>query len=182
MKYLRNRKVAIGITAFAVFLSILFGSHSSLMQLREETSLIFYSGEKKNGKGIQHDLEYITDQCYNLTVVAGRYMDPDDERIKEVLRKRDLVNSAVTPREKYQTSESLIEAAMKLYKDLGFMSLEERDQYYRDSFAVNVESRQLIISHSSYNELAVTFNESLERFPANVLSKITFVKPLELYE
>ncbi len=182
MKYLKNRKIAIRITVFIVLLSILIGSHFSLIKLRDETLLIFYSGEEKNGKGIQQDLEYITDQCFNLTVVAGRYMDKEDKRIREVVRKRDLVNSAATPGDKYEAKEELLVSAMNLYEALGSMNLEERDQYYRDSFVVNVESRQLIISHSSYNECAMDYNKCLKRFPANVLRRITFVKPLELFE
>ncbi len=182
MRYLKNRKIAIRITIFSVLLSILLGSHFSLIKLRDETLQIFYSGEKMNGKGIQNDLEYIADQSYNLTVVASRYMEKDDERIAEVLKNRDLINSAVTPGDKYQAKEKLMVAAMNLYEDLGSMNLEEKDQYYRDSFTVNVESRQIIISHSSYNERALVFNKCLKRFPANVLSRITFVKPLELYE
>lgn len=182
MKYLKNRKIAIGITSFAVLFSILLGAHLSLTKIRDEALLIFYNGEKMDGKGIQSDLEYIADQCYDLTVVAGRYMDKEDKRIKEVLANLDLINNAVTPRDKYQAKEKLIEATMNLYENLDSMDMEERDLYYRGSFPANVESRQLIISHNSYNENALSFNNCLKRFPANVLSKITFVRPLELYE
>jgi hypothetical protein len=182
MKYLNNRKTAIRITAIAVVISILFGSHSSLIKLRDEVLQIFYQGENMNGKGIQSDIEYISDQCYNLTVVASRYMDKKDESIENVLQNRDLLSAADTPGDKYQAKEKLIEASMNLYDDLGSMILEERDQFYRDSFKVNVASRQLIISHNSYNDHALTFNQGIKRFPANILSKLTFVKPLELYE
>jgi hypothetical protein len=182
MKHLKNRKTAISVTSFLILLSILFGAHSSLTGIRDRALDIFYTGEKADGKGIQSDLEYISDQCYNLTVVAGRYMDKGDARIEDILKKRDRLDSAATPGDKYRAKEELIEAAMSLYEDMGTMELEERDRYYRDGFAADVESRQLIISHSSYNENAIAFNKCLKRFPANILSKITFVKPLELYE
>ncbi len=182
MKYLKDRKIAIKITTVLIVFSILLGANLSLSKMREEAMLIFYQGERMDGKGIQSDLEYIMDQCYNLTVVAGRYMDKDDERIENVLEHIEQVEKAETPGNKFETKEQLLQASMKLYEELNFMKLGERDQYYRDSFAVDVESRQLIISHSSYNENAFIFNKCLKRFPANVLSIITFVKPLELYE
>ncbi|MFT4142944.1 MAG: hypothetical protein QM644_00705 [Mobilitalea sp.] len=182
MKYLKDRKMAIKITSFLIVFSILLGANLSLSKIREEAMLIFYQGERMDGKGIQSDLEYIMDQCYNLTVVAGRYMDKDDERIKNVLIHIELLEKTSTPGEKFEAKEQLLEASMKLYEDLNLMNLDERDQNYRDSFSVDVKSRQLIISHSSYNKKALVFNKCLKRFPANVLSKITFVKPLELYE
>lgn len=144
--------------------------------------LLFYQGERMDGKGIQSDLDYIMDQCYNLTVVAGRYMDKGDERIENVLEHINLMEKAETPGDKFEAKEQLLKASMKLYEELNFMNLDERDQFYRDSFSVDVKSRQLIISHNSYNNKAVIFNKCLKRFPANVLSTITFVKPLELYE
>ncbi len=182
MKYVRNKKIAIRITCFIILLSILFGAHSSLTKLRREALDVFYYGEEANGKGIESDLEYIADQCHNLTVVAGRYMDKEDERIAEVLEKQDLLESALTPADKFQRNEELIEAAMSLYEELSDIELQERDQYYRDSSAVNIKSRQLIIAHSTYNEGAIIFNKCLKQFPANILSKIVFVKSLELFE
>jgi hypothetical protein len=182
MKYLKDRKIAIRITSFLIAFSILLGANLSLSKIREEALLIFYQGERMDGKGIQSDLEYIMDQCYNLTVVAGRYMDKDDERIENVLEHIDLMEKAETPGYKFEAKEQLLEVSMKLYEELNLMNLDERDQYYRDSFSVDVKSRQLIISHSSYNKSASIYNKCLKRFPANVLSAITFVKPLELYE
>lgn len=182
MKYLKNRKAAIGITSFLVLASILFGAHSSLTRLREQALAVFYNGEKMDGKGIQYDLKYISDQCYDLTVVAERYLDGKDQRIEEVLDNREQLDRAAAPGDKFKAKEKLLEAAMSLYDALGTVELTEKDAYYRDSFPVNVKSRQLIISHSTYNEHAIAFNKCLKRFPANILGRITFVKSLELYE
>ncbi len=182
MKFIKNRKVAAGITCIIVLMSILIGGHSSLTRLRIEVLNQFYYGDEYTGKGIQGDLKYMVGQCYNLTVVAQRYIDKDDEKIKEVIKYRDLFQGALTPEEEVGTSTKAIEAAMKLYETMGTIELEQRDQYYRDSFAVNIESRRLIISHSGYNEKGLLFNQNLDRFPANVLSKITVIKPLVLYE
>ncbi len=182
MKYFKNRKTAIGITCIIVFISILLGARISLIKLSDEALRVFNEGERQNGKGIPYDLDYISEQCYNLTVVAGRYIKPEDVKITEVLSGRDKLVAADTPGDKFEAKEKLLEAAMNLYEILGTMKLDERDQYYRDSFAVDIESRQLIISHNSYNEEALAFNKTLKQFPANILSKLTFVNKLELYE
>lgn len=182
MKYLQNRKIAMGITCIMIFCSILFGAFHSLTRLRNQALDVFYQGENTSGKGIQADLEYMADACHNLTVVAGRYLDKKNERVKEVKNNRDLFLEANTPGDKYKAMESLLNASKLLYEELGIKKLSERDQKYRNDFAVNIKSRQLIISHSNYNERAVAFNNCLKQFPANILSKVTFVKSLELYQ
>lgn len=182
MKYLKDKKTAVIVTSIVVLFSILYGSHNSLIKLKNQVTEVFFNGENGDGKGIDSDLEYISDECYNLTVVAGRYMDKKDERIQDILNNRDILNEADTPGEKFKAKDKLIESAENLYNDLVTMDLNEKDQYYRDSFPVNVESRELIISHNSYNDKARAFNQTLKKFPANILGTVTFVKPQELYE
>lgn len=182
MKFLKNRKTATGITALIILFSILLGAHLSLTKLKEETLSVFYHGENTGEKGIQSDLEYISDQCYNLTVVAGRYMNREEETVKEVSEHLEALKKAAAPGDKYKAKENLIKASMELHEKLVLMNLTEKDRYYCDSFPVNLRSRELIISHSSYNEKAASYNRCLQRFPANILSRITFVRPLELYE
>ena len=46
----------------------------------------------------------------------------------------------------------------------------------------DVESSSRRIERSEYNRVAAEFNDKLEQFPANVLSSIVGVKPLELYQ
>ena len=182
MKLLKNVKTAVIVTAALIILSSLYGSHHSLTVLRNEAKEVFYNGEKSDGKGINSDLEYISDECYNLTVVAGRYIDKKDERITDILSSKDLLEKYSSPGTKYKAKEQLVAAAMVLYQDLKAMELSERDRYYTESFLVNVNSRELILSHNSYNGKAREFNRILEDFPANLFGKLTMVKPLELYE
>jgi hypothetical protein len=182
MKYLNNKNIAVKITSFLILFSILLGAHFSLTKLRDEALQTFYNGENRDGKGIQSDLNYIADQCYNLTVVASRYLDKDDKKILEVIQNRDLIEKANSPGDKYQAKEKLIKSSMILYDNLKSLDLSERDQYYNDSFPINIESRQLIISHNSYNDNALEFNRILKKFPANLVRWIIFMKPLALYE
>ncbi|QHQ59927.1 hypothetical protein Ana3638_03305 [Anaerocolumna sedimenticola] len=182
MRYLKSKKTAVIITSILVLISILYGSHHSLTKLRSEVKEVFFNGENASGKSINSDLEYISDECYNLTVVAGRYIDKDDERIINILNSRELLEKADNPGRKFKTGKKLIEIATVLYNDLKVMELSERDRYYTESFPVNVRSRELIISHNSYNDKAREFNRILKVFPANLLRRMTFVKTLELYE
>jgi len=182
MIFLKNRKTAKCITALIILFSVLLGAHLSLTKLKEETLSVFYQGEYKGEKGIQSDLEYISDQCYNLTVVAGRYMNREEETVKVVSERLEALKKADTPGDKFKAKEDLIKVSMGLHEKLDLMNLSEKDRYYCDSFPVNLKSRELIISHSSYNEKAASYNRCLQRFPANILSRITFIRPLELYE
>ena len=108
MKSLKNKKIAIRITSFIVLCSMLLGAHLSLTKLRDEALMVFYQGERMDGKGIQSDLEYISDQCYNLTVVASRYKGKEDERIEKVVVEIDSLHNEKSPGDKYQATERLI--------------------------------------------------------------------------
>ena len=124
----------------------------------------------------------IMSDCSNLTVVAGRYMNKDHELIKNVLNDRNALNDADTPGEKYDAAQKLLSSATELYTYLGDLALSVKDQDFRNSLYANINSHKIIISRNTYNQYAREFNSVLNTFPANILSKIAFISPVELYE
>lgn len=182
MEFFRKRNVAWSITIIVIIVSTIIGAGSSLNKLREETMSIFYLGEEKDGAGIQHDLELIMGDCYNLTVVATRYMNEDDKLISAVRKNREALSSAKTPGEKYLHAQNLLRSVTELYIHLGDMQLSEKDNNFRRNLYANISSYNIIISRSTYNQHAREFNSILKSYPANILSFFASVSELELYE
>lgn len=170
------------ITLVMVLAATLIGSGTSLRKLRNEAESIFYQGEDQDGMGIQYDLDQLMEECYSLTVVAKRYLEDSDPMITAVLEARTALEKAKTPPRKHDAAEKLKEVSLALYEHLGNYPLNERDLKYRNGFYAEITSRFLIIDRSSYNQRAKEFNETISKFPANILRLITFVAPLELYE
>ncbi|HOJ10190.1 MAG TPA: LemA family protein [Clostridiales bacterium] len=182
MEFLKKRTNAWLITLIIIILATVISSGSSLNKLRLEAENVFYIGEDMDGIGIQHDLEMIMSDCSNLTVVAGRYMDKEHELIKAVLKARDTLGAAKTPGKKYREAQNLLQSAVELYTYIGDLPLSQKDQDFRRSLYTNMKSHNIIISRSTYNQHAREFNNILSRFPANILSAVSFISPLELYE
>jgi hypothetical protein len=182
MEFFRKRSIAWLITIIVIIASTIIGAGSSLNKLREEAISIFYLGEEKDGAGIQHDLEMIMSDSYNLTVVARRYMNEDDKLISAVRKNREALSLAKTPGEKYRQAQNLLSSVTELYVHLGDMQLSEKDSNFRNSLYANINSHNIIISRSTYNQHAREFNNILKSFPANILSFFAFVSELELYE
>lgn len=182
MEFFKNRTVARFITIIVIILATLIGAGSSLRRLRKEAEDIFYLGEDRDGTGIQHDLEMIMSYSYNLTTVASRYMDAEHSLISAVRKNRDTLAQAETPGQKYEAAQNLLQAVTELYTYMGSLPLSESDQKFRNSLYADINSHNIIISRSTYNQHAREFNNTLKRFPANILGTLTFVRPLELYE
>ena len=178
MDLLNNRAIAAVLCALVIIVSSVVGAGASLGSLRRQTEAVFSSA----GVGIQGDLNEISAQAFNLTVIAGRYLQQDYIAVASVHTKRDALNQAATPREKHLAAEELLVAANMLSHTLGSLELSEQDRSLLDACMVEINSRVALISASGYNQSALRFNQALERFPANILGRATGVRPLELYE
>jgi hypothetical protein len=182
MEFFKKKFNAWMITLITIILASVIGSGSSLNKFKNKTENIFYLGESKDGTGIQHDLEVIMSDSTNLTVVARRYIDKDHGLINAVSKSKETLNSAKTPGAKYREMQNLLISVTELYAYLGDLPLSEKDQNFRKSLYADINSRNIIISRNIYNQRAREFNRTLDYFPANILSNITFVSPLELFE
>lgn len=182
MEFLKKRSNAWLITLVAIMLASIIGAGSSLNKLRAGAEEVFYLGEDRDGAGIQHDLEMIMSDSANLTVVAGRYMDKNHSLINSIHENREALGAAKTPRKKYEKAQELLHSVTELYTYMGDLSLSEKDKNFRSSLYANINSHNIIISRSAYNQRVREFNDTLNKFPANILSSVVLLSPLELYE
>ncbi|MCL2578994.1 MAG: hypothetical protein FWE32_03065 [Oscillospiraceae bacterium] len=181
MDILNNRVVAGLLCVVMVVASSVVGGGATLGSLRGQTAAIFTLGQS-GAPGIQSDLNEIAAQSFNVTVIAGRYLQEDYTGIVQVLNSRDALLSAAGPREKHRAAGELVAATNMLRTTLDGLDLSAQDQNLLASCVVEINSRLMLIAGSGYNQSALYFNHTLERFPANILGRAARVSPLELYE
>jgi len=181
MDALHNRVVAVILCALIVAASSVVGGGMTLGQLRAQTEAVFTLGSQ-GGAGIQADLNEIAAQSFNITVIAGRYLQPDYPGILRVHGARHALNDAGSPREKHRAVQEVLGAANMLRSTLDSLDLSVQDQNLLASCMVEINSRLVLIASSPYNQAAFSFNQTLGRFPANILGRAAGIRPLELFE
>ncbi len=181
MQLFRQRKVAWTITLILVLAASVLGASLSLGSLRAEAEAAFVHGVSKEEPGVQFDLDWLLELSGNLTVVASRYVAADDAGLAAVTDARSGLETAASPKAKYDAADRLVSKSAALIYALGQMKLESRDERYNQTIKADMESRWLILGRNPYNEKASGFNDVLKQFPASLLGKLVSVKPLELF-
>ena len=177
----KNSGFATVLTVLIVICSILSGAARSLGGLRTEAEE-FFTGGADGGKGIEHDLERIVANSYNLVTIARRYFENDNVVLAAVVNNRVALMEADSPKEKHHAAVNLIFSARFLAAEIKETDIKLSDIDYAEECIVNIIASEKVISISGYNQAARAFNETISRFPANILRLLVGIGPLELYE
>ncbi|MFB9278730.1 LemA family protein [Cohnella cellulosilytica] len=181
MQLLKRRRVAWTITLIVVLSASMLGASLSLGGLRADADASFVNGVSKEEPGVQFDLNWLLELSASLTTLAGRYVAEDDTELAAVKEARSRLETAASPKTKYDAADRLVSKSTALIYTLGRMKLEARDERYSQTIKADIESRWLILGRNPYNEKASEFNDVLKKFPASMLGKLVSVKPLELF-
>ena len=171
---LKNRNVAIVITVIVIVLSILGGSHHSLLAAA-------YSAER-HFDDIQRDLDTRIGLASNLQVVAERYLYIGEDALVELDTAITNLRDAQTANEKAIANQQMTAATERMDIVLQNENLSVPDERYRIQIRTDLASYNQIIGHSKYNEKVDQYNaEVLGKFPANILAQLTGVPKLESF-
>ncbi|MBQ2370061.1 MAG: LemA family protein [Peptococcaceae bacterium] len=171
---LKNRNVAIVITVIVIVLSILGGSHRSLLAAA-------YSAER-HFDDIQRDLDTRIGLASNLQVVAERYLYIGEDALVELDTAITNLRDAQTANEKAIANQQMTAATERMDIVLQNENLSVPDERYRIQIRTDLASYNQIIGHSKYNEKVDQYNaEVLGKFPANILAQLTGVPKLESF-
>ena len=171
---LKNRNVAIVITVIVIVLSILGGSHRSLLAAA-------YSAER-HFDDIQRDLDTRIGLASNLQVVAERYLYIGEDALVELDTAITNLRDAQTANEKAIANQQMTAATERMDIVLQNENLSVTDERYRIQIRTDLASYNQIIGHSKYNEKVDQYNaEVLGKFPANILAQLTGVPKLESF-
>lgn len=188
MKILQNKTFAIFTMVIMIVMGTLIGSHNSLSRLSNKAENIFYAGENKDGLSIQSDLDKRSELARNLVTVASAYLPQDTVALTAVTSAREELKNATSIKEKAKANKTLDEAVFNLYSLLDTEGITENEKlinnFSKNPTRIYTEFKSFgdTIKHDKYNEYAKEFNNILSSFPSNMLSKATFIKPLELFQ
>ena len=73
-------------------------------------------------------------------------------------------------------NKSLDTAVADLYREMGDLSLSDKDEDYRQNLYADFNSRNDTISHDPYNQYAQEYMDTLDGFPAGLIAAIMPVK------
>lgn len=188
MKLLQNKPTAILIMIVMILAGTLIGSHNSLARLSNKAESVFYSGVNNDGLCIQSDLDKRSELARNLVAVSSSYLLQDSTALTLVSSARDQLEAASTIQEKSEANKALEEAVFNLYSLLDKEGITKKEElinnFSKNPTRIYTDFRSFgdTINHDEYNDYAKEFNEVLTGFPSNMLSKLTFIKPLELFK
>lgn len=180
-KVLGSRKVAAAVMVLLIAAAVLFGSYRSLTGLRDRVDGAFLNGVENDGFSISADLLKRQNTAYNLVTIALHYYDEDETAVRATLDAWAALGAAQSVRDKAAADWELGRSVTALHDLLSRTELSEKDEKYPDRLYDDFRSGGDRIQRDGYNRLATEYNRTLERFPANFLSKLTGVKPAELF-
>lgn len=172
MKFLKSYTGGMVVLAVVIVLSVLLGSHRSLVSERNKVEAQFAP--------IAGDLQDCLDITANLLTVGERYLE--ESQLAELEGSRNMLSDWHGISNGYTAYTRLQEEAAAVLDELEGCELTEKDRAYVQGFRTDLASEADTISRDGYNDAAEEFNRKvLGAFPANILSKLTFVGSAELF-
>ena len=172
MKFLKTYTGGMVVLAVVIVLSVLLGSHRSLVSERAKVEEQFAP--------IAGDLQDCLDITANVLTVGERYLEESD--LAGLEGSRNMLSDWHGISNGYTAYARLQEEAAAVLDRLEECELSDKDREYVQGFRTDLASEADTISRDGYNNAAETFNSKvLGAFPANILSKLTFVADAELF-
>lgn len=180
MKFLKSYRGAGVVLVVVIVLSVLLGSHRSLTAERREVEEIFFEGVGGSSGSIATDLEARRAIGINLLSIGSRYLEKGE--LKSLNEAVEGLGKTDDLKELYRWNLALGERAEQLMLLLETCPLSEKDAEYIQGFRTDLAARADTIARDPYNERAEEFNSRvLGAFPANLLSRITFVREAQIF-
>ena len=172
MKFLKSYTGGMVVLAVVIVLSVLLGSHRSLVSERGKVEEQFAP--------IAGDLQDCLDITANVLTVGERYLE--ESQLAALEGSRNMLSDWHGISNGYTAYTRLQEEAAAVLDALEKCDLTDKDREYIQGFRTDLASEADTIARDGYNAAAEQFNSKvLGAFPANILSKLTFVAPAELF-
>ena len=176
MRISENRPIAWGVLALAVLLSISLSGGKAMRDMRSEAERLFYG--TNGGGSINHDLDTRAEESYKLASIASKYISEDDPALVKVKDLSTKLSEAKSVNDRYAANKDLGSAVEDLYSKVEMANLSEGDKDNTFRAYKDVQGKADSIGRDPYNEEARKFNESISKFPANVIAGFTGVSEL----
>ncbi|MEA5018601.1 MAG: LemA family protein [Erysipelotrichaceae bacterium] len=182
MKFWENRNLTKLIMIIMIIIAVLFGSYKTLSSMRNDTLDIFYQGVDNDGYGIQNDLDRVIDSSSRLISLANLYVRNNDQTlVNETITTQQELVFAKNVDDKYVAYQKLDQQLSLLYYALDNYQLTDVHKITTRTLYYDISEAKDKIGHNQFNTYVDQYNAKLTKFPANVLSKITFVGELPAF-
>ena len=175
----KGRTAAVIGMVLLIVLSIPMGMGFSLVRARNAASEHFYGSY--DTFGLVEDLSRCSGEAMNMTTLAGKYMEADNEKIAAVREWSSRLEAAERPSEKAQAYGELTLHINALYNELCGVEMSVEDEDYREEIYADFIMYVDLVSYSEYNVEAMEFNETFRNAPGRVIGEWMGVRELELF-
>ncbi len=163
---LNKHGVAVVFLICCILFSLLVPGASKLKSLRDDVMSAYEGGEES----ILGDLSKHNENAYNIITVGKRVLGDDNSAITDAETAYKNMNGASTPAEKYAADQQLDSAITYLVSTLNDAGMNEKDKTLVTGQKSEMDSRDMIISHSDYNERVTEYANTVSSFPASFIA------------
>lgn len=176
LKY--NRKIAVAVLIIIAIFSIWFSGSRGLENARNDIIDIYNNGVDNDGVGIKKDLSVRISAADKLATLAEKYTI-DVSSLKNII---DEIENAGNLSEVAEYNSELDVAVYEVYNAINNSDAGEADMKSARSLYNEISSRGNMIKNDGYNTAALEFNQNtLKRFPANIIAKLGGIDELEIF-
>lgn len=182
MRFSENRLIAWIALALVVVLSISLSGGKAMKDMRYEAERMFYDGAENDGLSIDNDLKMRANSVALLLSIAKSYLPENSQSLQEADAAYAELSAAREIPARHAANERVTRAVENLYTSLEKQSLSEHDKLSAYGAYKEIQNRGYTININTYNVKAREFNNSISKFPANIISQFTGVDALVLFE
>lgn len=164
--HLSSRGVAATFLICCVLFSLLVLGGGKLSALRSDVLSAYDGGEGS----IISDLTKHNENAYNIITVGKRVLGADDSAITDAEAAYKAMNVASTPADKYAADQQLDSAITYLVSAMNAAGMNDKDKTLVTGQKADMDSRDMIISHSDYNERVFEYAQAVSSFPGNLIA------------
>lgn len=163
---LSSRGVAVVFLICCVLFSLLVLGGGKLSSLRTATLGLYDGGEES----ILADLAKHNENAYNIITVGKRVLGADNAAITAAEDAYKAMNGASSPADKYAADKNLDSAITYLVSELNAAGMNDKDKSLVTGQKSDMDSRDMIISHSDYNDRVFNYAKTVSSFPASLIA------------
>ena len=184
MKFVKNRKFAILVSAAIVILATLFGIRGSINRLARKTESMFYDGvylvdEGYTQPGIDSQLKNRINSALGYALLLESHPELEKASSELLSAQRELID-AESIRAKYSANERLQRAFLKLAENAEKANLSQRDADAAEQYASTFMGAYTMIQNSGYNQQARSYMSGASIF-VRIIRPFLFVTPPQLF-
>jgi len=173
MSILNNKVFAVVVSGVLILASIFGLGGQRLLANKSSIENYFISG------GAMEQTNIIWGQGQNMLVVAQRYVNQGDPLVMPLAQALNNLEEETEPSLVYAQAIEVANQINILNRQRYALAMTDTDNAHFDYVVSHIISSLNILRNNNYNEKVDNFNESLQVFPANIISQVRGISHLE---